>query len=119
MRFEIIQIFEFSLIHNHYESRKKFVRTKVKTALAEAITITKNSLSEFKLSIRLDPFFKTYEAENNMIHYNLVDDLWDSIAPIYEYKDKENQLEDCSTEITNLINTLVNTEIQKIHDIYV
>lgn len=122
---EVISIFEWSIINNNYETRKEFVRKKIKTALAEVIILAKKSLSEFNLSVELDKFFITYVNEKDSnVHFKLVDLLWDDVEPIY-HKEKyggdnieEQQLEEMQIAVNNVI-TAELTKIQmEINNLY-
>lgn len=122
---EIIGIFEWSIINNDYEGRKDFVRKKVKTAIAESITMAQKSLSEFNLSVELEQFFITYKnKKDGNIHLKMVDLLWEDVEPIY-HKSKyagnnieEQQLEEMQIAVNNVI-TAELTKIQmEINNLY-
>lgn len=122
---EIINIFEWSIINNDYKGRADFVRKKVKTALADNISIAQKSLNEFNLSLDLDQFFITYVDERTRnIHFKLVDQLWDEVEPIYHKehyrgsKITEQQLEEMQIAVNNVI-TAELTKIQmEINNLY-
>jgi len=111
---EIISLAEWSIVNNDYEHRKEFVRKKVKTALAEVITLSHKSLAEYSLSVDLEQFFITYidkkDKENHRVHFKMVDQFWDGIESIYHKEnysgsDIENQqLEEMQIAIANIIN---------------
>ena len=121
---EIQQIFRWSLLNNHYESRKDFIRKKIKTKMAEVFTLAKKSLNEFHLSVDLDKFFPTYKSDN-AIYYRLVDDLWDTIEPVYDssrYKNdmpiKDQQIEEMMIGVNNVIVSFCASIQTNINDIY-
>jgi len=108
---EVIKIFEWSIINNDYESRKDFVRKKIKTKIAEQISLAKESLGQFNLSVDLGKFFITYKDEkSNNIHFKIVDQIWDNVEKVYHKENYsgnvvEQQLEEMQVEINNVITT--------------
>lgn len=127
---DVIETLEWSITNNHYESRYKFIKRKVKTALADIMISAKKSISEFKLSdsIDVDKFFATYINEKDKnIHLKIVDLIWDAVEETY-HKDNyignntdeilKQQIEEMKTNVSNIINTELIRVITEINDIY-
>ena len=104
------------------DAREKYQVSYAK--IAEVFTLTKKSLNEFNLSVDLDKFFPTYKKDNN-IHYKLVDDIWDSVEPVYNvnrYDDKspvkDQQIEEMTIGVNNVIVSFCASIQSNINDIY-
>jgi len=102
---EIKTVFEWSITKNDYNSRKSFIKKKIKTELARVISVSENSLTDFKLTVDLTHFFKRYlDEKDNTTKYTIVDDLWDGINQLYVSDESlTNRLEEMRINVSNIV----------------
>jgi hypothetical protein len=122
---EVIDIFEWSLVNNNYDTRSDFVRKKIKSAIAGVVGLGRQSLSEFSLSIDLEQFFITYvNPKDKNVHYKLVDQLWEEVEPIYHrdhYEGKrveDQQVEEMQIAVSNIITAELTKMQMEINNLY-
>jgi predicted RNA-binding protein Jag len=92
-----------------FKSREQYIADKARTNVGEVLTKYKNILSNFKLSINYNLFFKIDSTEYKE-RYILVDIIWHETKDYFVSQLKtEQKVEECSLKLFNVIKDYVNT----------
>jgi Ca2+/Na+ antiporter len=99
-----------------FKTREQYIADKARTNVGEVLTKYKNILSNFKLSVNYNLFFRVDSTEYKE-RYILVDIIWSETRDYFTSQLKaEQKVEECSLKLFNTIKDYINTIISEMNE---